>query len=190
MLFKEYIFYSLNSNSDFISNNRSTNLDERVLCLLSELLPIKGDINWIKIQTIIDMLTITYFENLKHKPIKKNTNLVRVYWNLNKKCWSVCSKENGNKLLYHTDKFYLSNCFFVVSQKGRERVLREKRKNVHAYVEGFFDNNLPVPRKSSKTKQITYNPYIASFFFDKKTFEKKEMAKHCWFEKNGEVYYK
>ena len=60
---------------------------------------------------------------------------VEVYRNLHKKCWSV--RQRG-KVKLHTDYICLKDVEFKVSQKGRERVLREQRKNVHAFIKGFL----------------------------------------------------
>ena len=65
---------------------------------------------------------------------------------------------------------YLKNCEFKVSEAGRKRVLKEKRKNVHAYVKGFV---IP-PNKAKELmpawqayswKILRYNPYICGDFF-------------------------
>ena len=60
---------------------------------------------------------------------------VKVYFNLNLDCLSVIDAETG--LLYcHAHRVEIHNAEFRVQPAGRERVLREKRKNVHAYVIG------------------------------------------------------
>lgn len=67
-----------------------------------------------------------------------NQNLTRVfvYWNLTKKIWSVRNEKTG-RIVAHLPELTVQNCNFVVSQAGRERVIREKSKNVHAGVRGF-----------------------------------------------------
>lgn len=65
-----------------------------------------------------------------------------------------------------------SNCLvgndvvFKVSESGRQRVLLEKRKNVHAY--SVCENCVLAPSPSQRMidmlKIITYNPYIAGHF--------------------------
>jgi hypothetical protein len=53
---------------------------------------------------------------------------------------------------------------FRVSEKGRQKVIKEKRKNVHAYAacEYFaIDSHQP---PIDKLKKITYNPYVADYF--------------------------
>lgn len=84
---------------------------------------------------------------------------VEVYFNLHKYVWSVRSAKTGRVIL-HTDKVHIRNPEFVVRQAGRERVLREGKKNVHAFVRGeatYFDDfdyeNRPM------LDIIGYNPY-------------------------------
>jgi hypothetical protein len=66
---------------------------------------------------------------------------VFVYFNLHKKCFSVKALEgvNKGKVVQHTDNIVLLLPKFKVSEAGRQRVLREKRKNVHAGVVGWVD---------------------------------------------------
>jgi len=56
----------------------------------------------------------------------------------------------------------LKNVSFVVGQKGRERVLREKRKNVHAVVRGELINF--ESKSTDGLQRVTYNPYKNSSF--------------------------
>ena len=82
---------------------------------------------------------------------------VEVYFNLHKHLFSVRSARSGRVIL-HTDKVHLRNPEFVVRQGGRQRVLREGKKNVHAFVRGdcpFYRLN---PRNAT-LDTITYNPY-------------------------------
>ncbi len=58
---------------------------------------------------------------------------VFVYKNLHKGCWSI--RQDG-LVKAHTDNVTLYNVMMKVNKKGRERVLREKRKNVHAGISG------------------------------------------------------
>ena len=52
--------------------------------------------------------------------------------------------------------------------KGREKVLREKRKNVHAFVKGYLQDAENVDTDRPAT-QVTYNPYKYETFVDKHT---------------------
>lgn len=63
---------------------------------------------------------------------------VSVYRNLNSDCWSVRmnSAIHGNLVQYHCQELLMVTPKFDVNENGRMRVLREKRKNVHAFVHG------------------------------------------------------
>jgi len=61
---------------------------------------------------------------------------VRVYYNLRKNCLSVVEKST-RRVYRYTQGISLSNVKFIVSQKGVERIRRNKRKEVIAFVEGW-----------------------------------------------------
>ena len=82
---------------------------------------------------------------------------VFVYRNLHKSCLSVRSVKTG-RVIAHVDSIVLENCNFKVSKSGRARVLREKRKNVHAGVEGTWVQGAKVP-DTSQLKRVIYDPY-------------------------------
>ena len=65
---------------------------------------------------------------------------VFVYFNLHRKLFSVKALEGPDKgkVIGHTTYLWLKDVTFKVSEAGRQRVLREKRKNVHAGVVGNF----------------------------------------------------
>lgn len=95
--------------------------------------------------------------------------LTRVYYNLHKRKLSVQQKrrnERGKlvwKVIEYADYMSLHDPVFKVSDAGRQRVLKEKRKNVHAYVEGY--PNVSQIWKDSDT-QVFYNPYKHETFVD------------------------
>jgi len=83
--------------------------------------------------------------------------MIRVYWNFRLRKYSVQHKwPQGWRLAYHSESLRLINAQFIVSQAGRERVIREGRKNVHAFIVGERDDlaDFPPPWVS-----VTYNPY-------------------------------
>lgn len=88
---------------------------------------------------------------------------VFVYRNLHRKCYSVKALEGvfKGRVIAHTDSIVLSNVTFKVSKAGRERVLREKRKNVHAGVVGTIEEDCP---SFVATQQVRYNPYLFETF--------------------------
>jgi len=97
---------------------------------------------------------------------------VQVYYNLHKKCLSVRHK---GKVIEHAQEVTLTDARFHVQQAGRERVLKEKRKNVHAYVSGKLKETFwftQAPKYIWTAKQsVTYNPYKYKNFVNKKTLE-------------------
>jgi L-fucose mutarotase/ribose pyranase (RbsD/FucU family) len=79
---------------------------------------------------------------------------VFVYKNLHKKCYSVKLLKTG-RVIAHVDEITLWDASFKVSEAGRQRVIKEKRKNVHAGVVGIVANvNI-----LCQLKGVTYNPY-------------------------------
>ncbi len=102
------------------------------------------------------------------------------YRNLNKRCWSQRAR---GKVLQHADRLVIAGCEFVSQPAGRERVRREGRKNVHAFVRSNTElRRLPagVSRKANMVK-LYYNPYEVEGFvvFDdvmKKAIEKPRIV--------------
>lgn len=96
--------------------------------------------------------------------------VVRVYWNIHKNCWSIQRK---SKVIGHANSILLKDVVFLVSEAGRQRVLREKRKNVHAFARGeIVATNETKPEFLENP--ITYNPYKFSYFYNKNKEEKVE----------------
>ena len=97
---------------------------------------------------------------------------VEVYFNLHKYIWSVRSCKTGRVIL-HTDKVHIDNPTFVVRKAGRERVLREGRKNVHAFVRGDITvfNDFDYIKVGFDPDYldytlVSYNPYKFDTFVD------------------------
>ena len=90
---------------------------------------------------------------------------VYVYRNLHKACWSI--KQDG-LVKAHADTVRLSDCEFRVGEKGRLRVIKEKKKNVHAGVVGFIPNDSFAGPSLQACDSITYNPYKYKTFVYKK----------------------
>lgn len=99
---------------------------------------------------------------------------VQVYRNLNKPgvVYSLRDAKTGRVVGYGSDVL-LSNVKFRVRQGGRERVLREQRKNVHAFAEGdLVEIDSPSLGRMARQfeadlgpwQQIRYNPYKYSSF--------------------------
>jgi hypothetical protein len=87
---------------------------------------------------------------------------VKVYRNLHKRCWSI--KQNG-LVKAHSNEINLFKCEFIVNEKNRQKVIKEKRKNVHAFVKGHLWNHFNL-HLVNLIKQASYNPYKRGSFFD------------------------
>lgn len=99
-----------------------------------------------------------------------NNLRVKVYWNLHKKCWSI---QHKGKVIKHVQTCLLNNAVFKVSEAGRQRVIKEKRKNVHAFVVGdIIDLNCDCPEELKR--EVSYNPYKHPWFYFKRTMNKVE----------------
>lgn len=92
---------------------------------------------------------------------------VKIYWNLRRDCWSI---QHKGKVIGYADTAILQDVTFKVSEKSRQRVIREKKKNVHAFACGtLVEKNVEKPE--SMNRAISYNPYRFSFFFDKASLQ-------------------
>ncbi len=114
---------------------------------------------------------------------------IRVFRNLTKK--GVWYSIQQNKLtVAHAKRLCIGNCTFVVNQKGRERVVRTKRKEFHAYIEGKYgtsgmgtsaeQNDLPAI--------IKYDPFKYKQFTCTNLTIKEFPVTKAWFvicDKNG-----
>jgi hypothetical protein len=104
---------------------------------------------------------------------------VFVYFNLHRKLFSVkaLEGENRGRVISHCDEIYLENVSFRVSEAGRQRVLKEGRKNVHAGVAGEWVQDGPT---AATGQAITYNPYRYASFVVKSTLEPVFKAQQAW----------
>lgn len=87
---------------------------------------------------------------------------VKVYRNLHKSgyTYSILSVETG-KVIGYNDDIVLQDVVFKVSQKGRLRVLKSNRKNVHAFIEGNLSDRSQI---SHSGRRIIYNPKLYDSF--------------------------
>ena len=105
---------------------------------------------------------------------------VEVYRNLHNGMLSIRDAKTKH-VVGHADRVTLADVTFHVSQAGRERVLRERRKNVHAVVRGSLVSYMfgggykgrslssyvsegEVPQFAMADMQVKYNPYKAGAF--------------------------
>jgi hypothetical protein len=88
---------------------------------------------------------------------------VRVYRNLHTGNFSVQSTTTG-LVIDHVSSLCLTDVEFVVRKGGRERVLQDRRKNVHAFVVGRISGEF-----QSLSTEVRYNPYLADHFWTSET---------------------
>jgi len=97
---------------------------------------------------------------------------VEVYFNLHRKLFSVRDCKTG-RVVHHTQQIWVEDPVFVVRKAGRERVLREKKKNVHAFVRGTWMQDLLIEDAQKiydhigVSQEVTYNPYKYDSFVTK-----------------------
>lgn len=103
---------------------------------------------------------------------------VMVYYNLHKHTFSI--QKNGLVVL-HADYVRLKDVEFRVRVGGKEKVRKEKSKNVHAFVIGTLEDFCEYPCDDLPTEPegeiVTYNPYLFDSFVFKKTKEPVYFAK-------------
>ncbi|QGJ89034.1 hypothetical protein SEA_QUEENB2_85 [Mycobacterium phage QueenB2] len=90
---------------------------------------------------------------------------VFVYWNLHRGMWSVKALEGPDKgrVIARHQHVIVRNARGKVSEAGRQRVLRERKKNVHAGIVGELVA-ADVVELSPHARKVTYNPFKYSTF--------------------------
>lgn len=88
---------------------------------------------------------------------------VMIYKNLHNGLFSV---KQGGLVVAHIDSVLLANVSFKVSESGRNRVIKEQKKNVHAFIVGYILNVNSTPLSLLK-RSISYNPYKYNYFYFK-----------------------
>lgn len=88
---------------------------------------------------------------------------VFVYRNLHEQLWSVQARDGKYKglIVGHATHLVLDHARWRVNQVGRQRVIRERAKNVHAGVFGMLADIEPV---GVDWQRVTYNPYTTRTF--------------------------
>lgn len=105
--------------------------------------------------------------------------MVRCYWNLHAHCWSVKIK---GRVAYYAREMILKNGVFIVQESGRQRVLRTKQKQVHAFACGEPTYDFP-----GEGIPVTYHPYEKDHFFRRDTLEPVSHADYIRLNPNGSV---
>ena len=111
---------------------------------------------------------------------------VDVYKNLHKSeegrpVYSIRSVKD-RRVIGHSSQIFLTRVSFHVGQGGRKRVLKEKRKNVHAFVRGVIS----AEALEGNYEAATYNPYTTNGFFKIRDSNKNiSMAAAATLDKDG-----
>ncbi len=98
---------------------------------------------------------------------KENTMTVDIYFNFHKKVFSVRKK---GKVIQHATAMTVIEPKFVVQPAGRAKVLRDKVKNVHAFVRVNsmytvdMELNYEFCEPFLPSERVKYNPYMADTF--------------------------
>lgn len=102
---------------------------------------------------------------------------IQVYYNVRKNLFSVQEQINGKwKVVEHTNEISIHNAKFKVSEAGRQRVLKEKRKNVHAKIIG---ERWPfIPKSFVYRDEVSYDPYKGPSFMVLKEDKPIDWAKY------------
>lgn len=113
---------------------------------------------------------------------------VRVYYNLNRSVWSVQHYLPGKgwRVREHLTSLVLEDVEFKVYEAGRQRVLANKRKNVHAFAIGEL-----VSRDGSgytdHLPRAGYNPYRAPYFVNTVTGKRVDRTSRAIFTEDRRV---
>lgn len=105
----------------------------------------------------------------------KEHMITKAYRNVTTK--KISLKQDG-LVVGHADKVVLRDATFTVNEAARKRVIKEKRKNVHATIDGtvvevvgfkpYKDRDLKMPADTShetpKRLNVYYNPYKTKHF--------------------------
>jgi hypothetical protein len=102
---------------------------------------------------------------------------VELYWNLNRRTYSVrdLRGESRGLVTSHPEDVCIRDVTFAVQPAGRAKVLRDKVKNVHAFVRGVLHDRTDDEINERMDAQaegrgewtsITYNPYMNDSFID------------------------
>ena len=129
-----------------------------------------------------------------------------VYRNLHRDCWSVVDARTGRVAL-HADWVLLTGVRFLVSLAGRERAVREGRRNVHARVRGQLQasglgnssaggfaqaqetSGEPAPAPEPRTlRRVTYNPFRLPYFHLAGTTTPVKAVASAFFDASGALW--
>ena len=86
----------------------------------------------------------------------------------------------------HGNCFTINNVTTKISETSRQRVIREKRKNVHAYLLGNYQGEFKMD--TTNLQECYYNPYTLDSFIIKETEEKLDSIGTVYFDDCGKCW--
>lgn len=98
------------------------------------------------------------YKNRKLDPTKP----VEVYRCLNRKGITYSVRQQG-LVVGHTENIVLTDCKLIVSQTRRVRVVLNKKRSVHAWIQGTIGSEEDI-NSESRHAALKYNPYTLSEF--------------------------
>jgi hypothetical protein len=101
---------------------------------------------------------------VKDRPLQTGQR-VQVYYNLHQGGYSIKDKRTGLVVGYANNVLITKQVKFKVQQAGRRKTIQEKRKRVHAYIEGDFQG-ADMEYDYSNLNKVYYNPYETEHFTD------------------------
>lgn len=99
---------------------------------------------------------------VKNRPLAIGQR-VFVYYNLHKGGYSIRDKATGLVVAYAKTVLLKGVCTFKVSESGRLKTVKERRKRVHAGVEGDF-HGASLQMDLAHFSKVYYNPYLVKQF--------------------------
>lgn len=93
----------------------------------------------------------------------------------------------GGRVVEKPEWVHLTSVEFRVRAGGRARVLKEKRKNVHAFIVGEVTTTEQdeIPGRTRDSVKVKYDPYVAGDFFVAETGEVVRSAREVWMTPDG-----
>jgi hypothetical protein len=114
---------------------------------------------------------------------------VRVIRNWKRDCYTIL--QNG-RFKASAKQVRLADVEFRVRGSGRDRMLRERKRNVHAYAIGrLIDYTHPDEDRVIRRirgRAVAYNPYRTAAFVDVETDTPVNAARVVHFQENGVFY--
>lgn len=114
---------------------------------------------------------------------------VRVFKNWKHNCYGIM--QNG-LLKASAKQVRLTDVEFRVRESGRERMLRNGRRNIHAFAIGrltdFVHPNEARNLEGMPGRSVYYNPYQFAAFVDQETQQPVISAEVAQFDEHGVIY--